>query len=187
MSLCSIIYSTFLAPLRTLLEAIYLTLYQPWKVPQKWIPAIRQDVGPRHVVWAIPQRKSTTWHKVHSHTTLLVFRGLHSSMSTRLIQCTLLKLCSSENTATVKLAFKCVLYVHNAVAHNVSYAVVLLPFHCSQNSWARAADSASVDSGELAFPDLHWFVSHCPDYPLKRANSHELHKTIHNVQIACMC
>ena len=39
-----------------------------------------------HVVWAIPQQFSTTWQKVHGHTSVLVFGGFYSSTSTRLIQ-----------------------------------------------------------------------------------------------------
>ena len=43
------------------------------------------------MVWAIPQQESATGQKVHSHTSVLVFGGLYSPTSTRLIQCTLPK------------------------------------------------------------------------------------------------
>ena len=41
-----------------------------------------------YVVWAI---ESATWRKVHSHTSVLVFGGLYSCTSTRMIQSTNLK------------------------------------------------------------------------------------------------
>ena len=61
-------------------NVVKLELYLLWKVP------------PQPFMWCGQYHSKSQQHdKVHSHTSVLVFGGLYSSTSTRLIQCTLLK------------------------------------------------------------------------------------------------